>query len=573
VQRSTSESAFRWRSAALAACLVLGLAACGGDDDASEPTAADAAEPTTAEAPEPTTADAAEPTTAEAPEPTTADAAEPTTAEAPEPTTAESEPVPGGKLVVLTQADARFGWDPAKTVGLVNNDGYNFPIVYDTLVQANSDGEIVPRLAESVTTDDNQVWNVTLRPGLVFSDGTALDAEAVKFNWERHADPELQSTGAAIVGQIESIEVVSDLELVFTLLEPRPSFIENLEASPLAFIASPTAIQEQGESFGVDEPVGAGPFLLEEWIRDSTATYVRNPTFWDAPRPYIDELEVRMVVDQQQRYDTLISGAADVEFTGVTSSQLNDLRANDDYTEYSIGFFGGVGIAFDLDVPELQDVRLRRALAMAIDLDELDLLASDGAATMAPTMFPENSPWYTGQEFPFGDLEGAQELIDELVAEKGEPYSFEFRVTEQITNWGEPILQQWNRLDGLDINYNVVASSASGLANSDFRVNFSSSTGVDPDRLYDDYHTNGGRNRVSYSDPDMDAALDRGRLATDPEERRAAYDEALSILVRDVPFFPLYRPDQTHFASDRVQGIKTFSTGFVSWSDVWLSDQ
>ena len=156
-------------------------------------------------------------------------------------------------MVVATLFDS-FGFDPVKIVGGIA-DGTVSGAVFDSLMTYDESNEIVPQLAESLETTDNQTWTLKLRPDVVFHDGTPLDAEAVKFNIERHQDISLLSRAILNALNIESMTVVDPQTLELQLKFPWTAFPETLVGS-LGVVGSPTALADP-DSFN-SNPVGAG---------------------------------------------------------------------------------------------------------------------------------------------------------------------------------------------------------------------------------------------------------------------------------------------------------------------------
>src|SRR5262249_51467250 len=146
-----------------------------------------------------------------------------------------------------------------------------------------------------------------------FTDGTTLDANAVKFNWSRIGAPESAAQQKRFAAPIQSIDVVDPLTLKITLTGPLGSFPENVVA--LSSIASPTALQKYGADYGTspDSTVGAGPFKLSEFIRGNKITMVRNPSYWNKPKPYIDTLTFLVgLTDTGQQYNAFQTGQVQV---------------------------------------------------------------------------------------------------------------------------------------------------------------------------------------------------------------------------------------------------------------------
>src|SRR5262249_39918919 len=156
--------------------------------------------------------------------------------------------------------------------------------VYATLLYADttvSPPAVKPLLAQSFTTADNgTTWVLKLRPNLVFSDGTPLDAAEVKFNWDRIMNPATAAPMASSLATIASDTVTDPQTLTITLSQPNSLFNNTLAVSAPNFIASPTAVQKLGADYGV-HPVGAGPFVVDSWTLNSQATLSKNPTYFD----------------------------------------------------------------------------------------------------------------------------------------------------------------------------------------------------------------------------------------------------------------------------------------------------
>src|SRR5262249_1862656 len=148
---------------------------------------------------------------------------------------------------------------------------------------------------------------------------TAYDAAAVKFNWLRVADPNNHAVRAAQATAIQSMDVLDATTLRITLKGKNSVFPEAVTF--ISFLGSPQAIQQKGSGF-MSDPVGAGPFVLKAWARDSQMVFVRNPDYWNAPRPYLDQVIAKPIVDESQRINTFIAGQAN--FMAVGTAQNAD---------------------------------------------------------------------------------------------------------------------------------------------------------------------------------------------------------------------------------------------------------
>ena len=307
------------------------------------------------------------------------------TSAAPDDTPAEgaAEPEQGGEatwfvFIAMSSLDPKMN-----PVGGACCDAGQIYGIYDSLVRVDANGEITPRLAQSVTSNDAfTTWTIELRPDLTFTDDTPLDAEAVKVNMERHKDPELGSRCILDAMQVANATVESPTTLTVQLVGPNSQFPILLQGC-LGLIASPTALEQYGDTYGStpETTVGAGPFTVESFSANTGSVLVRNPNFWDAPRPYLDRIEiVSAAANAQTAAEAILSGDAQLAtFMMAPGPHLKTLE-DAGYEPIASQFFGGQGWGFNTTRPPLDDARVRRALTLAIDVDELNEQVFAGTA-------------------------------------------------------------------------------------------------------------------------------------------------------------------------------------------------
>ncbi|NUU25459.1 MAG: ABC transporter substrate-binding protein, partial [Streptomycetaceae bacterium] len=219
----------------------------------------------------------------------------------------------GGAITIPLPVESR-GLDPFTASYTGTADSSRMAALYDFLVYLDpASGQVKPRIAESLTPDaTGAVWTLKIKPNVKFSDGTPYDAAAVKANWDANNDPAMSSIHRANMIGVSS-EVVGPLELRITLAKPNLNF-DRTVANGLAHIASPTAFKADPKGF-TTKPVGAGPFILKEWVRSSHQIMVRNPTYWQPGLPKLDQVTFKVLPDNNQILNTLGSGQADVTIT------------------------------------------------------------------------------------------------------------------------------------------------------------------------------------------------------------------------------------------------------------------
>lgn len=489
----------------------------------------------------------------------------------------DGEPTPGGTATYLFYAELGVSFDPVKLI--VNTaailDGTAGYLVYGALVAADpATREVTPILAESLTSDDGTVWTLVLREGLVFSDGTPLDAEAVKFNWERHADEENGSAARGVVATMQSLEVVDSRTLEITLSEPNQQFPRTVGQYSITFIASPAAIE--AGTVG-EQPIGAGPFVLEEWVRDDHMTFARNDAYWDAPRPYLDEVVVRPILDPTQRINALTTGQGDATMVLSPADAARLQEQGFQLNEMSLN--GGVSLLFNFETPLGGDERFRTALRLAIDNEQISEVVHQGTVTdHATTFMSAESPFYDDSlTFAAPDLERAQELIDELAEENGGPVSFALVVGTPTLPMADAMQAQLSALDNLDVQVEVLQTGAHAQkvnVQRDFVVAVGNSFNLDPEpRTHDFLLTGSPRNYTGYSDPEMDAALKAGRVAATLEERIDAYRTVQQLLIDQNAIVLVSRANHHVMVDDdRLHGVTFEEDGVIRWDQAWVSE-
>jgi peptide/nickel transport system substrate-binding protein len=221
-------------------------------------------------------------------------------------------PKKGGTLTIIYQNEVT-SLDPTATTTASAAGALPYYAIYDALFTLGAGtGAVTPKIGLSLTPNSSQtVWTLTLRPGVKFSDGTPYDAAAVEFNWTRDKAPTSAIASAAAI--IKSMKVVSPTTLQVTLAAPDSSF-DRTVAQQLLFIASPTAVKKEGASFGT-HPVGAGPFTLTSWVRNSQKTFTPNPGYYQRGLPYLSKLVIDVIPDQNQGATALKTGQGNYMYT------------------------------------------------------------------------------------------------------------------------------------------------------------------------------------------------------------------------------------------------------------------
>ncbi len=466
----------------------------------------------------------------------------------------------GGTATLLQYSEPRT-LDPAilsnqtATNTLVGNS------LFGQLITTTPDGEIGYGLAESLeTSDGGTTWQLTLRDGLTFSNGTPFDAAAVQNTWEHIADPATASPAAQFTALIESMNA-DGLTLDFTLTRQLGAFPETI-ANSLNWIAEPQALAQGPQAFDAD-PVGAGPFVLESWQRNGPMRLLPNEDFYDAPRPYLDELVLLSNTDAQQRIATVVSGGA--------NGSLNGDAALDQEAEAQ-GLLvtsqpAGDSLVYRLNtrIAPFDDVRARQAVAAAVDLTALNEVVYAGAGEVPTTVFPDSTGWNGDVTLPEYDQQAAQGLFDEL-AEEGNPVEFTLTTfpTTQSRRASEAIQAQLNQYDNVQVELEVLDFPAAIAKTTDRTFQMvPGNLPLDSVQIYNQLYSTSAGNYTGISAPELDAALEAALSAADPTARAEAFETVAAQYSELVPDLIYARASRSVVHDDSLQGLEYYGQSAV----------
>lgn len=568
LMHSTRNGGRSRRRAAIAGLVTLALvaAACGGDDDADAdpPDATDQTE---------------EPTSTDEP------AAEPAAEEPADAEPATEEPADGPALqdggdALMVQFGSVTTFDPSlMRVGFAFAEVAIMAAIYGHLAFMDPQtGEVIPYFLETIEpNDDFTVWTLTLHDGIKFSDGTPLNADAIKFNIERSANPETGSRFQAQASQL-GLNVVDDLTIEITLPEPNPGWDADLVAN-FSGIGSPTAIQtalDAGTEVGLT-PVGAGPFMLEDWTPGQTVQLVRNPYFaeWRPGLPHLDSLTFENVPDRTQQAASVTTGTAQIAGTigGAASQQMLD-GANAVVTQTG----GGAVLNMNTALPPFDDIRARQFMLYAFDRGILAEANAPGTPKVT-NVFPETSPFYDpAYDLPEQDAAKAQALLDELAAE-GKPLEFTMLSVAQPDQNAlyNAMLAQLAEYENVSMDIEVVtftdqiARSTTGQYE---LLPWGMYVIAPVPGLYYQVRPDGFLNYGKYSNDVINAALEDFTTADTVEKQKAIWDVVQEQMIIDPPVVLLDQGINTVGYADGFYVPRTVNLGTLPlWEEVgYLAD-
>ena len=402
--RLSHKRALAWFAPLLAFAVI--ATACGGDDgdDTTQPSAAVETTDTVASADPSATSDdddgggdvaapaepAQEPLVAPVDTTTTVPAGS-DAAEAP----AKPEPQFGGTLRVGVEAESD-GLNPAANNFAVSAYVMTFPI-FDPVANWNSSGGWIPYLAESFTPiGDGSSWEMKLREGVRFHDGTTLDAADALATFEAQlADPIISLAVKPPFDEENPIELVDDLTVRYNLKEPRARWPMQV-TSQLGMILPSEWLERALTDATLNQmPVGTGPFMIESRVPDEVTVLVRNPDYWaaDLVDTYLDRIEIYPITDLVVAAERVAAGDIDLVITSNSDAILTLRDADGVRTIENVRTEEDFAM-MNTQRPPFDDIRARQALTFATDRDAYVAFIRQGVSPAADTMFHPDLIWH-----------------------------------------------------------------------------------------------------------------------------------------------------------------------------------
>lgn len=547
----------------LAACMVMGMTACGSS--ASTTDSQPAADGTTSETQAATTDAAAQ--------------------------TTEST---GDKELAV-----QIGPDPETIDPALNSavDGGNMLLhAYECLLTVGEDGTLQPGQAESYdVSEDGLTWTFHLRDGLKWSDGSDLTANDFVYSWKRVCDPEVAAPYAetvlgmvkgydeAIDGNLDALGVSApdDSTLVVELANPC-SYFGSLAAFATLSPVQEATIEANGEAWATapETYVSNGPFYMTEWVPGSHITFSKNPYYWNADAIKLGRLKFVLMEDSNAAYSAYQTGEV-LMIKDVPTEEIPSLTGTDDF--YVDPIIGTYYISLNIQKAPFDDVNVRKALSLAIDREYVASTLMQGTYTAAGNFMGPGWMDTDGTEFmsnanggkPYIDTTNFEANLEEakqLLADAGYPDGEGFPTISYTTNdagyhkvVAEYLQQAWAEL-GIDLQVNIVEwSSFTPMRRSgDFEVARNGWVGdySDPSNMLELFCTTNGNNDGKFSNADFDAAIDTSRSTLDAAERSTALHTAEDILMDQAGCIPLAYYNDFWLQSSKITGAWHSAYGY-----------
>ena len=538
----------------LAATMVFGLTACGGNGNNASNEADNAAEATD------NTDDAAQPAETDTEEP-----AESTDA-------AQSDAASTGEKILSVQV----GPNPETIDPALNSavDGGNMLLhSFECLLAVDKDGKLIPGQAESwETSEDGLTWTFHLRAGLKWSDGSDLTANDFVYSWKRVCDPNVAAPYAetvlgmvagyedAIAGDLDALQVVAqdDSTLVVTLNAPC-SFFGSLAAFATLSPVQQATVETNGDAWATaaETYVSNGPFYVSEWVPSSYIMMTKNPNYWNADAIKLDGIKWNLIEDANASYSAYQTGEV-LFIKDVPTEEIPSLSDNPEFHVDPI--IGTYYLSVNTQREPFTDANVRKALSLAIDREYVAGTLMQGTYSAASNFMGPGWIDTDGSQF-IDKANGGQPYIDtanheanvetakQLLADAGYPDGEGLPSITYSTNdagyhkvVAEYLQQAWAEL-GVELNVEIVewASFTPMRRNGDYDASRNGWVGdySDPSNMLDLLYSTNGNNDGKFNNAEYDAAMELSRTTLDAAERSEALHKAEDILMEEAGCIPV----------------------------------
>jgi oligopeptide transport system substrate-binding protein len=443
--------------------------------------------------------------------------------------------------------------------------------------------ELVPGVAESwIVSPDGRNYTFKLRRDARWSNGDALTARDFMYAWNRALMPALGNQYAYSLyvlknaerfhkGEISDFSRVGvstpdDYTLQVDLVAPVPYFLQLLDHHSMfplhqATIEKFGRIDERGTQW--TRPgnfVGNGPFALKEWVPNKIITVQKNPHYWDTTRVRLNE--IRFYPVQESSIEERMFRAGQLHVTEqLPLEKTQGYRDADSPYLQMHPYFGTYFYRFNTTVKPLNDVRVRRALALSIDRERIVEKVTRGGQPPAYNLTPPDTMSYTAEAKLEFDLDKARALLADAGYPGGKgfpPLEILYNTQEGHLKIAQAIQQMWKQALGIDVGllnqeWKVFLDSE---ANMDFQISRASWIGdyLDPNTFLDLFVTGGSNNRTGWGDPHYDELIAAAVTAATREERYRLFQQAEKILMDAAVIAPIYTYTRVYLKSPDVKG-------------------
>ena len=439
-------------------------------------------------------------------------------------------------------------------------------LLFDSLVRRDEHFNLKPWLADSWEVPDPQTYIFHLHPGVRFHNGQPLTARDVKWTFDSLISGKLRSAKASTYTPLDYIDAPDDSTVVFHLKQPFAPLLWNLSDGAIGIVP-----YGSGEDFN-RHPIGSGPFRFVSAQQDKEVIIEHNANYWATPAR-LERVQFKVIPDATTRALELRKQSADVAINALTADTVVTLKGDHDLTVMESPGTIYAYLAMNLHDPILKDVRVRRAIAYAINVQPIIHYLLRDQARPAYSVLPPQHWAYDGDvaKYPH-DPARARQILDDAGYRPVNGVRFHITMktsTEESTRLLAAVLQQQLREVGitLDIRSFEFATFFADITKGAYQFHSLRWVGgnLDPDIFEHIFGSNSfapkRANRTFYSNPQVDELIREGRSTLDQQKRKAIYDQIQQVLAEDLPYINLWYLDNVLVHTRRVSDIQISPAG------------
>jgi peptide/nickel transport system substrate-binding protein len=481
----------------------------------------------------------------------------------------EALAVGGGTMKIAYTLDLQF-LDPQ----LVQSDQDLLPstLIFSRLVQWDATMlDPKPDVAESWTiSPDNLTYVFKLRPGVKFHSGREVTADDVVFSFQRALDTGDKGRGKAELRDVESFKATGPLEFTVKLTQPSAVFMTSCGHWALPVLNKDTVADI------ATAPDGTGPFKFGEWIPGDHANYKKNPDYWNSAvlAGWPDEIVSQPIAEVLTRIANLKAGQIDLA-ENVPNQLVKQLESDSSVQLIRQPFTASYWcVNFNLRQPPFDNVKVRQAVAMAIDKEAIHQNVFFGTGEVGCSLIPSTHWAYDPSiPCPAHDVEAAKKLMAEAGHADGFKTTFKFGGNDPGIEapLGE-ILKQNLAAIGIDLDLQQMESGVwlqeVWLDKKFDLTNAWYTREPDPDGLMQSVlRKDGGNNVMGYDNPEIEKLFDQGKATLDRDKRKPIYSEIIKIMLQDMPLVKLQTVEVVWAGDKKVSGMQIWPKGLPNYLD------
>jgi ABC-type transport system substrate-binding protein len=497
--------------------------------------------------------------------------------------TGAEAPKYGGRLVLGIRNDIN-GLNPFLRTSSTNV--YVRQLVYEALLDFDKDGKLVPSLAESWTVSaDGKSYLFKLRKGVTFHDGKELTAEDVKWSVDYAMDPNNGATGFRPLKSVERVSAKDRLTVEVALKNPNAGFLSMLGTiRPFPIVPKGSVPTGKGDLSGF--PPGTGPFAFKDYKPAREIAFARNKSYWRKGLPYLDELVLKPVLEDQVRFTGVRAGDLDLIERTPYSFVAKILKG--EYPDLKISEAKRAGyrrLLFNVVEPPFNDVRLRQAVRYAVDKRKYIDGAFWGLGEPADQLFPVGSPW----RVKLAEIKPDPSKVRAMLKDAGVAPDWQVELIGQKSEEEElQVIQQQLTSAGIRTKVTILERGArvTRERSGDFMMVLSG--GDIPDDPSEEFQSEFGcaekevkakkrtENSSGYCNKEVDRLLETANKTRDAKERYELYGKVIRQFHDDVVDIPLAYVPRYFVSQRKVLGFETDDDGRFNMPDggvsrVWLA--